>query len=94
MDRNKAKGYLGIANKAGYLIIGGDNLQSYKQKLFLVLVDVDAQKNTKKIAQKLTEKAEVLWIDGLGQLLSIPTCKIVGIKNKGLSENIKLNLTD
>ena len=28
----KVKGYIGIARKAGYLIIGGDNIKNHKKK--------------------------------------------------------------
>ena len=36
---NKINNYLGICKKAGYLIIGSDNLQDYHQKLYLIIVN-------------------------------------------------------
>ena len=95
MDRIKAKGYINIAHKAGYLIIGGDKLDGYKQKLYLVLIDKSAGKASQKIANRLKENnIEILWVENLPELCDIKTCKILGIKNKDLSVNIKNNLVN
>lgn len=95
MDRIKAKGYINIAHKAGYLIIGGDKLDGYNQKLYLVLIDKSAGKSSQKIASRLKENGvEILEVDALPEICDISTCKILGIKNKDLSVNIKSNLVD
>ena len=89
MNRNKIKDYLNIANKAGYLIIGGEQLENYNKKLYLILYSSTAQKNTLKIVEKLKNKEiEVLQIDILEDLSSIKNCKLLGIKNKGISDII------
>jgi hypothetical protein len=86
----KIKGYLSIANKAGYLIIGSENLKGYNKKLYLVLADIDGGKSLIKIANNLKEKTqnEVYFLENIENLVSIPNCKIVGIKNLGLSNQI------
>ncbi len=90
MDINKLKGYINISHKAGYLIIGSDNLKSYNKKLYLVLYDKSAQKNTLKIVEKLKEKQiDIIVLENLEELTSIKNCKILGLKNKNLSELIK-----
>lgn len=89
MDRLKIKGYINIAHKAGYLIFNGEKLDGYSKKLYLVLYDHDAGKNTLKIAERLKENYQVLPIDNLEELTSVKNCKIVGIKNKNLSEVIQ-----
>ena len=89
MNRNKIKDYLNIANKAGYLIIGGEQLENYNKKLYLILYSSNAQKNTLKIVEKLKNKEiEVLQIDKLKDLSGIKNCKLLGIKNKGISDII------
>ncbi len=89
MNINKIKDYLNIANKAGYLIIGGEKLENYNKKLYLVLYSTTAQKNTLKLVERLKNKEiKVLQIDNLEELLSIKNCKLLGIKNKGISEII------
>ena len=81
--------YLKIANKAGYLIIGCDNLKGYSKKLYLIIIDTLAAKNSQKIALRHQENGtEVIMLDNLDALAVIKNCKIVGIKNKGISDQI------
>lgn len=92
MEIDKIKGYLNISHKAGYLIAGGEKLKDYNKKLYLVIYDKLAQKNTMKIVDKLKEKSiYVVEVGNLEELVSIKNCKIIGLKNKNLSEII-LNL--
>ena len=89
MDKNKLSGYLNIAHKAGYLIIGGEKLYNYNKKLYLVLYDSAAQKNTMKVVQKLRDQnIECAAVENLEEMVHITHCKIVGIKNKALSDII------
>lgn len=88
MDKNKAKEYLSIAAKAGYLIIGSDKLKSYKQKLYLILLDEGAGKSSIKIAEKFNEVAPILQVENLGSLCQISSCKVLGIKNKAMADII------
>ena len=90
MDREKIKGYLNISRKAGYLIIGGETLEDYKKKLYLIIYDKDCGMSTLKIANRLkSDGYTTVSVEGLGELLSLPKCKIVGIKNKNISEIIE-----
>lgn len=89
MQREKLASYLGIAMQAGYAIIGSDKLDGYDKKLYLVLIDTEAGKSSRKIYNKLIEAGvEGREIENLGSLNN-KTNKIIGIKNKGLSEEIK-----
>ena len=89
MVKDKLIGYLNICKKAGYLIIGGENLENYSKKLYLVIYDVSSQKNTQKIVEKLKNKnINVIGIENLEDVTKINNCKIIGIKNKNLSEII------
>lgn len=86
---DKLKGYLNICKKANYIIIGGENLKYYDKKLFLILYDKSAKKNTLKILDNFKDKnINIIEIENLDNLLNIESCKIVGIKNKSLSEII------
>ena len=90
MEKDKIKGFLNISRKAGYLIIGGEKLENYKKKLFLVLYDIKAGNNTLKIVDKLKVKGiDICGVDNLEELCTISNCKIIGIKNKNISEIIK-----
>lgn len=88
--REKIKSYLGLAKKAGYLIVGSEKLDGYQKKLYLTLVDKNAGKTSKKIYQSLVERGVCgAEIENLSELVCIENCKLVGIKNLGLSEQIK-----
>jgi len=90
LDLNKIKGYINISHKAGYLIIGSDLLKSYDKKLYLVIYDKSAMKNTLKVVEKIKEKnIPTIEVDDLDNLTSIKNCKIIGIKNKNLSSLIE-----
>lgn len=85
----RIKNYLGLARNAGYLIIGSDKLDDYDKKLYLILIDESAGKNSQKISLRQKERGvEILTVKNLEELSSIKNCKILGIKNKGLSDQI------
>lgn len=88
--REKLKNYLNIANKAGYLIIGSDKLSNYSKKLYLVIIDKNAGKSSRKIFENLKNKGVLgAEIENLEELVSVEKCMIVALKNYGLSEQIK-----
>ncbi len=89
MDREKIKGYLNIARKAGYLIQGGETLERYTKKLYLVLYDNRSARSTLKIVEKLSLKYPTLKIENLESLTGLQNCLVVGIKNKDLSDIIQ-----
>lgn len=89
MNIDKIKAYLNIAKKAGYVIIGGEKLENYNKKLYLVIYDKSAQKNTLKIVEKIKDKdIKTIELENLETLININNCKIIGIKNKNLSDII------
>lgn len=89
MDSVKLQEYLNIAKKAGYVIIGGDKLYNYNKKLYLVLYDKEAGRSTQKIVEKLKDREiPILSVENLQNFLNIPNCKLIGIKNKSLSDII------
>ena len=89
MEENKIKGYINISHKAGYLIIGGEKLKGYTKKLYLILYDKNSLKNTLKIIENFKNKnIPIKEVENLEELTSIKNCKIIGFKNKNLSELI------
>ena len=86
MDKIKLQGYINIAKKAGYVIIGGEKLYNYNKKLYLVIYSKDASKNTLKIVEKLKQRdIPVITLENLEDIMN---CKIIAIKNKNLSDII------
>ena len=89
MEKDKLIGYINISRKAGYLIIGSEKLKGYSKKIYLAIYDDSAQKNTLKVVDELKNKnIPILAVDNLEEITNIKNCKIVGIKNKELSEII------
>lgn len=89
---NKIKGLVNISNKAGYLIIGADNLKKYNKKLYLILYSNDSGKSIQKVVnnQKLLTNCDTFEIEAqdFSKIVSIENCKIIGLKNLGLSKEI------
>lgn len=93
LNRAKIKDYLGICNKAGYLIIGADNLKKYSKKLYLLLVDELVSKNLQKVMNKFENtEVQTCLVSNLSELVEIENCKMVGIKNHGLAQEILKNI--
>ena len=89
MRSDKLFSYIGIAMQGGNAIIGSDNLNGYRKKLYLVLVDKNAGKATKKVFARLQQNGiDAYEIDGLDKIIS-KNIKIIAFKNKALSEEIK-----
>ena len=92
---NKAKGYLNLAKSGGYVIFGTDNLKGYTHKLYLVIFREDGGKTIEKALDRLKvlniEQIQ-LSIEDFNLLVGTQNCKILGIKNKGLSVQIIKNL--
>ena len=95
LDKNKLQGYLNVAKKAGYVIIGGEKLYNYNKKLYLVIYDNTSEKNTLKVVEKIKQiNIPVFSIDNLQDIVSIKNCKIIGIKNKNLSDIMMQCISD
>lgn len=95
MINTKLSGYLNIARKANALIIGADNLDVYRKKLYLILVASTAGKSTQSIVNKVVKNTGCEKIEtslNLSEILCISNCQVVAIKNKGLAEKIKENI--
>lgn len=84
------KGIINICRKAGYLIIGGENILNHTQKLYLVLLSNDAGKSLQREMNFVASerKIPIFQTENLDKLTSIPNCKAVAIKNKALSDEI------
>ena len=87
---NSLKGWISIARKAGYCIIGQDKLLDYDKKLYLILLDKTAGKSLEREMTFLSKEREIdlCKVENLGQMLALENCKVIGIKNKAISENL------
>lgn len=88
---NRTKGLVGLARKAGYVIIGRENLVKYTKKLYLLIVDKTAGSSLLREMKFLSENRNLplLEVENLADLVGIENCKAVGVKNKAMSESIE-----
>ena len=88
------KGLLNISRKAGYLIIGGENIEKHTQKMYVIVLD---EKSGNSLKREMTHVANernipLLFVQKLDELMGIENCKAVALKNKALSEEIIKNI--
>lgn len=87
----KAKRYIGLANRAKYIIFGADNLKGYTHKLYLIMYREDCGKTIEKVIKEF-EGTNIniikLDVENFNYLIEKENCKLFAIKNKGLSEQI------
>lgn len=87
---NKLKGLISIARKAGFCIIGQDKLIDYEKKLYLILLDNRAGRALERQMIYLSNEKEIplVRVDGLDEILAIQNCRVVGIRNKAISDSL------
>ncbi len=87
---NRLQGLLSIARKAGFCVIGQDNLKGYDKKLYVILLDKTAGKSLQREMKFLssTRGIPILEVSELNKITAIENCKVLGVKNKNLSDSI------
>ena len=83
-------GIINICRKAGYLIIGGENIKNNPHKMYLILIDKSSGNSLKREINYLLVSRNIpfLEVEGLANMTGIENCKAVAIKNKALSDEI------
>lgn len=87
---NEILGLICIARKAGFCIVGQDNLKGYTKKLYLILCDDGAGDALKRSMNFLAKQsgAQMFAVKNLPKICNIENCKVLGIKNKAFAEKI------
>lgn len=83
-------GILNICRKAGYLIIGGENIRLNQHKMYLILIDKTAGNSLKREMSfsAKTRNIPLVETENLAEILGIDNLKALAVKNKALSEEI------
>ena len=85
----RANGYLNIAQSAGYVVWGTDGLKGYTHKLYLIVYREDFGKTIEKTLTRFNSiKQIMLNVQDFNYFIGNDNCKILAIKNKGISEQI------
>ena len=86
---SKANGYINIAQRAGYVIWGTDNLKGYTHKIYLILYREDFWKTIEKTINRFSQVEIIqLSVENFNVVVGSNKSKIIAIKNKGISEQI------
>ncbi|HHT44556.1 MAG TPA: L7Ae/L30e/S12e/Gadd45 family protein [Fastidiosipila sp.] len=85
--------HLGLARRAGKILIGQDQLQDGKHRddLFLIVMTEDAGSTVRRKTEALSERRQIPLLvafdrDELGRALGVGRCSIVGIIDKGFAD--------
>ena len=89
INLQKINGYINIANRGGYIIWGTDGLKGYTHKLYLILYREDFGKTIEKTINRFSEIPSVkLNEEEFNEIVGSNNCKLLAIKNKGISEQV------
>ena len=84
------KTYLGFCIKSRAIVIGQDRLKAFKDNLHLIVYCTSSSQNLKDLVARLGDKfkCQTIMLDNLEEYTSINGCKVLGITNKSLAEQI------
>lgn len=84
------RGVVNICRKAGYAIIGGENILNNSHKMYLILLDSSSGKSLKREMHFVADNRNIplIEISNLSVQIGIENCKAVAFKNKALSDEI------
>lgn len=87
---NDLKGLFSLSRKAGYTVIGLENLLKYEKRLYLLIVDESAGKSLMREMNFLSNKRQIplAVLPEVEKMIGIQNCKAIGIKNKKFTELI------
>lgn len=85
--------YVGFALKSNHIVIGSDNLSKVNKKLYLIIKDSSAGNNLNKISQRVAKLTKCniynFTTDEMYEITKIKNVKVIGVKNKSLSDAIE-----
>lgn len=89
-NMQKIISYIGFANKSRQLLIGQSTIKSYKDDIYLIILDESASENLLSLATNSANKhnCELLKVKNLAELTNIIDVKIVAITNESLAKAI------
>lgn len=94
MKENKILTYINFARKAGVVVYGIDNIKATKKDIFCVIIDSTAKENLLSSAKTYCKKhgLELITLNcKLDDILKTNNCKILGICNQDLANQILIN---
>ena len=94
MNVNSILSYINFARKAGDVLYGIDNIKSSKKYIYCILIDDSATENLQTTVQNFCERFKIPCIKlsaKLDDVLKTKNCKVLGILNQNLAQQIILS---
>ena len=90
---DKVKSYLGFCIKKGSMVVGYNDLETVRKRIYLVICDKTLGENTFKKVVKLVEKFGCPLLVSQEEVANYVyrDCKILGIKDKNLANAVIQN---
>lgn len=89
INLQKVNGYINIANRGGFVIWGTDGLKGYTHKLYSIIYREDFGKTIEKTLNRFPLiPAVMLSVEDFNIAVGTDNCKILAIKNKGISDKV------
>ncbi len=91
--QNEWTKYLSLAIRAGAVVYGIDDINRSREKIYLILLSERlATQNLKEKVNNFIAKKDTILIkldDDLNKLLNTNNCKVIGLTNENLANQIK-----
>ena len=91
MAQNKVHSYIGFCKRARKIVLGSSAIGTLKSGVFLLLLDKEAAKNSKRYALKYKRKFNcpiLVCSDNFEELVGKQNCRLAAIQDKNLADAI------
>lgn len=90
MERSKTASYLGLARRAGKLVLGVTATSAVRRGVYLLVADENVGANNRKEIEKLQHKfgCPLLFIEDLEGAAGKANCKLAAVREEHLAEAI------
>lgn len=96
MVLSRVKTFLGFAIKKRAIVIGVDNITSFRGKMRMILIDEKlSERSTEKVTRYATERMIDIFTVNMDTIMpEDSTCKAIGVTDNGLADAIKTELKE
>ncbi len=91
MAQSKVKSYVGFCIKSRKIALGAGAIGTLKDGVYLLIVDVAAAKNSKRLALKYKNRFScplLVCKDNFEEVVNKPLCRIAAVRDKNLADAI------
>lgn len=97
VQKDKIETLIGFALKANKVIFGKDNIEVFRKRMHLIVIDNTLSEKSKKDALFLASNKHIpvlITSKPLEEIIYKQNCKMIALKDKQMSEAIKMNINE